>query len=184
MTVRSGEGTAPVEARAIFEEGLVCYRRGDAVEAHGLFERAHRRAPGDARIMSWYGLTLVLVERNSNLGILYCDQALRAAGPEPEIVINKARAHMGLGQRDHAIKAVSRGLEAHPLDAALQLAQACLGWRRSPVLPFLGRENPINAFLGRVRHRFSRRPHPAPDWNSMTLGLLPEDEPAGDRSNE
>jgi len=167
-----GERGAAPEALAAFEDGLARYRGGDAVAAHALFERSHRRAPSEARIMSWYGLTLVLVEKNSNLGILYCDQALRIAGPEVELLLNQARAHLALGQRERAVRAIQRGLATTPADPALTLAQSSMGWRRRPVFPCLGRSNPLNRWLGRMRHRFSQRMHPPAPATPMTLGLL------------
>lgn len=170
-------GSAAPDVLAVFEEGLARYLAGDASAAHALFERAHRRAPGDARIMSWYGLTLVLVERNSNLGILYCDQALRLAGPDPALFLNQARAHLSLGQRERAVKAVSRGLAAAPDDAPLRAAQASMGWRRRPVIPFLPRANPLNRWLGKLRHKWSRAIHPVPTCTPMTLGLPPRGDP-------
>jgi tetratricopeptide (TPR) repeat protein len=172
-----GGGARPVspEAAAPFEEGMARYRRGEAVEAHALFQRAHRRAPADARIMSWYGLTLVLVEKNSNLGVNYCDQALRLAGPEPELFLNQARAHLALGQRERAMKAIARGLSAAPLEPALLAAKETMGYRRRPVFPCLGRSNPLNRWLGKLRHRWSRRIHPVAPASPMTLGMLPED---------
>jgi hypothetical protein len=123
--------------------------------------------------MSWYGVTLVLVERNSNLGILYCDQALRLVGTDPELFLNQARAHLALGQRERAVKAVSRGLAIAPDDPALRAAQSAMGWRRRPVLPFLSRSNFLNRWLGRIRHKWSRVMHPVPAASPMTLGLLP-----------
>jgi tetratricopeptide (TPR) repeat protein len=175
MTDAPAGAKPSAEATALFEDGLVRYRQGDAVEAHALFERAHRRAAADARMMSWYGLTLVLVEKNSNLGISYCDQALRLAGPEPELFLNLARAHLALGQRERAVKAIVRGLAAAPLDPALKAAQTSMGWRRRPVFPFLDRSNPLNRWLGRLRHKWSRAMHPVPPTDPMMLGILPED---------
>jgi hypothetical protein len=168
-----GERGASPEALATFEEGLRRYREGDAVGAHALFERSHRRAPSEARIMSWYGLTLVLVEKNSNLGVLYCDQALRTSGPEVELLLNQARAHLALGQRERAVRAIQRGLAMAPDDPSLKLAQSSMGWRRRPVFPCLRRANPLNRWLGRMRHRFSQRLHPPVPATPMTLGLLP-----------
>ena len=176
-TDEKGGGATP-EAVPGFEDGLARFRAGDAVGAHGLFERAHRRAPADPRVMSWYGVTLVLVERNSNLGVLYCDQALRLAGPEPELLLNQARAHLALGQRERAVKAIQRGLAAAPHDVRLKAAQDSMGWRRRPVFPCFGRSNPLNRWLGRLRHRWSRRLHPVPEPTPMTLGLAPEAPPA------
>jgi tetratricopeptide (TPR) repeat protein len=171
------ERATPVEAVEAFADALARYREGDAPAAHALFERAHRRAPSDSRLMSWYGLTLVLVEKNSNLGVLYCDQALRLTGPEPDLLLNLARAHLALGQRERAVKAIQRGLATAPEDEALKTAQASLGWRRRPVLPCFGRSSLLNRWLGRLRHRWSERRHPSTHASPMTLGLLP---PPGD----
>jgi tetratricopeptide (TPR) repeat protein len=170
-----GDPPEPPEALESFEQGLGRFRAGDVVAAHALFERAHRRAPADPRIMSWYGLTLVLVEKNSNLGVLYCDQALRLAGPEAELLLNQARAHLALGQRERAVRALQRGLAVAPEDPALRAAQASMGWRRRPVLPCLRRSNPINRWLGRLRYKWSRALHPMPPLSPMTLGLLPDE---------
>ena len=68
---------------AALEEGLAAFGARDVDSAHVAFERAYRRDSRAPRAMSWYGVTLVLVERNSNLGVMLCDQALRAAGPSP-----------------------------------------------------------------------------------------------------
>jgi tetratricopeptide (TPR) repeat protein len=174
----NGKGRAtPPEAIESFAGALARYREGDAAAAHALFERAHRRAPSDPRLMSWYGLTLVLVEKNSNLGVLYCDQALRLAGPEPELFLNQARAHLALGQRERAVKAIQRGLATAPEDEALKTAKASMGWRRRPVLPCFGRSNLLNRWFGRLRHRWSERMHPSSPATPMTLGLVP---PPGD----
>ncbi len=177
--LRGRDRLAPPEALAAFDDAMVKYRQADAPGSHQLFERAHRRAPADARIMSWYGLTLVLVERNSNLGILYCDQALRIAGPQPALLLNLARAHLALGQRERAVRAIQRGLAASPEDPGLQAAQRSMGWRRRPVLPFFGRSNPLNRWLGRLRHRWSRRLRPVPPTTAMMLGVLEEEPRSG-----
>lgn len=169
----SGGKGAGAEALVLFEEGLARYKLGDAAAAHAIFERSHRRVPSDPRVMSWYGVTLVLVERNSNLGILYCDQALRLVATDPELFLNQARAHLALGQRERAVKAVIRGLAVSPQDPALRAAQSAMGWRRKPVLPFLSRSNFLNRWLGKLRHKWSRVLHPVPKVSPMMLGLLP-----------
>ena len=124
----SGEGSA----EATFAAGMAAFHRGDAASAHAAFERAHRRVPREPRYMSWYGLTLVLVERNSNLGVLMCDQALRGAGADPDLLLNQARVHLALNQRERTIRAVQRGLDLWPNHPGLQHARDCLGWRRRP----------------------------------------------------
>jgi hypothetical protein len=158
------------EAQSAVEEGLQLFQQGDVAGAHAAFQRAHRRHVSDARAMSWYGVTLVLVERNSNLGMMLCDQAVRTAGPEPELCLNQARVHLALGQRDRVVRAIQRGLEHSPEDPGLLGAQVALGWRRRPVIRFLSRNNWLNRLLGRVRHNFTKHKHPAEDPTPVTLG--------------
>jgi hypothetical protein len=164
--------TAEGSAEAAFERGVLAFRTGDASGAHVAFEKAHRREPRDPRYMSWYGLTLVLVERNSNLGVLLCDQALRSAGADPDLLLNQARVHLALNQRERTVKAIQRGLELWPDHAGLLLARESLGWRRRPVLPFLNRNSPLNRLLGRLRHRVARRSSVAASCKPMALGVI------------
>ena len=155
------------------QEGLVRYLARDLTGAHAAFGQAHRRAPGDPRAMSWYGLTLVVVERNLTMGALYCDEALRAAGPEPELILNQARVQLFLGHRQRAVRVVVRGLELAPDDPALRAAREAMGWRGRPVLPFLSRENPLNVWLGRLRHRWQGPARAGQPLSAATLGLPP-----------
>jgi tetratricopeptide (TPR) repeat protein len=167
------EGAGDAVARAAWEEGLAAFAARDLAGAHGAFERAHRRDPREPAYMSWYGLTLVLVERNSNLGVSLVDQALRAAGPGPELLLNSARVHLALNQRERAVRAVARGLELFPEDPRLLLARDAMGTRGAPVLPFLSRNNPLNRLLGRLRHRWQRRNAPVHELSPVALGVLP-----------
>ncbi len=157
------------EAQLALAEGIRLFDAGDLLGAHAHFAQAHRRAPSEVRVLSWYGLTLVLVERNSNLGMALSDQALRLEGPAPELALNQARLHLALGQRDRAIRALLRGVEGAPADRSLQEALVALGRRRRPVLPFLARGNLLNRFLGRLRHRLSGAPS-VPEVTPAALG--------------
>jgi tetratricopeptide (TPR) repeat protein len=169
-------------ARAAWEEGLAAFLARDLAGAHAAFERAHRRDPRNPTLMSWYGLTLVLVEKNSNLGVSLIDQALRAAGPSPELLLNSARVHLALNQRERAVRAISRGLELWPEDPRLALAQTAMGTRSAPVLGFLSRNNPLNRVLGRLRHRWARRNGPVYELSPATLGFPPADDAGAPRS--
>jgi len=173
--------TVPVQtggAHDALEEGKDAFAARDVGAAHHAFERAHRRDPRNAHAMSWYGLTLVLVERNSNLGVMLCDQALRAAGPEPELLLNAARAHLALNQRERAVRAIQRGLDLWPGDPRFAAARDAIGIRRPPVLGFLPRGNPLNRVLGKLRHGWSKRHAPTYDLSPVTLGV-PLDTPPG-----
>lgn len=157
-------------AEGAFEEGRAAFAARDLDAAHDAFRRAHRRSPADPHAMSWYAVTLVLVERNSNLGVVLCEQALRQAGPDPELLLNQARVQLALNQRERAVRSILRGLDLWPDDARLCAARDAIGTRRPPVVPFLSRNNPLNRVLGLVRHRWNRRSGPVYDLSPVSLG--------------
>lgn len=161
---------APETAAAAYEAGRAAFAARDLGTAHEAFQRAHRRAPSDPRFMSWYGVTLVLVERNSNLGMVLCEQALRQGGADPDLLLNQARVHLALRQRERAVRAILRGLDLWPDDPRLQAARDAIGTRRAPVLGFLSRNNPLNRVLGRLRYRWSRRNGPTYELTPVALG--------------
>ncbi len=161
------ERSLPAEVAEALDEGIRRFAAGDPEGAHEMFGIAHRRAPGEPRVQSWFGLTLVLVEKNSNLGVMLVDEAVRRGGADPEFVINQSRVSIALGQRVRAVRALERGLVAHPGQSDLDRERTALGRRRPPVIRFLSRGNPLNRMLGRLRHRWSpapaTRPDPPPD---------------------
>jgi tetratricopeptide (TPR) repeat protein len=168
--VTTSPSTPADEVAAALEEGLAAFSARQLEAAHRAFERAHRRDPRSVRAMSWYGVTLALVEKNLNLGSSLCEQAVRTHGLDPELLLNQARVHLALHQRERAVKAVSRGLDVWPDHPALRVALEALGTRRAPVLPFLGRDNPLNRLLGQLRHRWARRHAPAYERSPVALG--------------
>jgi hypothetical protein len=176
------EGRDAGAARAAQDEGRAAFAARDLTTAHAAFERAHRRDSRDPVFMSWYGVTLVLVEKNSNLGMQLVDQALRVAGPDPELLLNSARVHLALNQRVRAARAVARGLELWPEDPRLLAARDAMGTRRAPVIPFLDRSNPLNRILGRLRHRWTHRHGPVYELSPVALGVpIAGGDPARER---
>ena len=163
-------GSGPT-ALAAYEEGRTAFAARDLHRAHQAFERAHRKDTRDPRFMSWYGVTLVLVEKNWNLGLVLCEQALRLAGPDAELLLNQARVHLSLNQRERAVRAIVRGLELFPDDPRLAAARDAMGIRRAPVIPFLSRKHPLNRVLGRLRHGWNQRNVPPYERSPVALGV-------------
>jgi tetratricopeptide (TPR) repeat protein len=164
-------GGATASEREALSEGLAAFAARDLAAAHAAFERAHRRDPRAPLAKSWYGVTLVLVERNITLGVSLCDEALRTSPNRPELLLNSARVHLALRQRQRAARAITRGLVAWPDHPGLLAAREALGTRSTPVIPFLPRDNPLNRALGRLRHRWATRHRPVHELAPETLGL-------------
>jgi tetratricopeptide (TPR) repeat protein len=150
----SPQPSADPEVQAALVRGEELFDRGLLGEAHSCFAAAHRRRSSDLRCRSWYGLTLILVEHNNNLGVRYCEEAVRASGGDrAEGWLNLARAFKALGYRERAVRALNRGLALDPAHVGLRLEMEALGLRVAPVLGFLGRSNPLNRLLGHWRQR-------------------------------
>lgn len=166
----SGGGGA-AGAEGPLARGLGAFAARDLSAAHAAFERAHRLAPREPRAMSWYGVTLVLVEKNVTLGVSLCEAALRPCPDDPELSLNLARVHLALHQRERAARALTRGLAARPDHPGLLEARRALGTRRSPVVSFLPRGSAINRLLGGIRHRWITGKRPVHELTPETLGL-------------
>lgn len=150
------------ELEQLLAEGAELHAQGQLEEAHAKFTLAHRRRAADPRCLAWYGLTLILVERNNNLGVRYCEEAIRGAGADAPISwLNLSRAFLALGYRDRAIRTLQRGLESVKEQQGLQEEISRLGTRRQPVIGFLHRSHPVNRVLGRLRHRILGGSSPA-----------------------
>jgi hypothetical protein len=121
--------------------------------------------------MSWYGVTLELVEKNVTLGSSLCEAALRPDPEDPELSLDLAGVHLALHRRERAARALTRGLAACPDHPGLLEARLTLGTRRSPVISFLPRGSAINRLLGGIRHRWITGKRPVHGPSPETLGL-------------
>lgn len=150
-------GTASREDGACgdLELGRLALERGDGATAASHLERVFRVRTGDPVVMSWYGLALVFAGSDRLRGVALCEAAVRAAGTSPgaDLWCNVGRAYLVVGYRAQAVDALRRGAAVDPDHPGIQAALQGLGIRRPPIFPFLKRSNPINKYLGMLRHR-------------------------------
>jgi tetratricopeptide (TPR) repeat protein len=129
-----------------FERGLVflaeAYRR--------LSGRPDTQIPASA--LSYYGLCLALNKGRIREAAEFCQLAIQREFYNSEHYLNLSKVWSAGRSRRKAIEAVDRGLAVEPHNEVLARFRVELGIRRSPVLPFLHRDNPLNVTLGRVRH--------------------------------
>jgi len=149
-------GSAPESAesgRERFAEGRRWFEQGRADRALACFREARELEPDDARVRSWYGLTLALAERRFEEGAELCRSALRQEFFHPEQYLNMARLHLSFGFKSEALRYLRRGRMIDPGDEAIREALEELGERRPQVLRFLPRQHLLNRWLGRARAR-------------------------------
>jgi tetratricopeptide (TPR) repeat protein len=125
--------------------------------AHAILEKAYRKNLNDARVLSNYGLTLVMVEGDRQRGIRFCEEAVRRGLLTTEALVNLAKALVQTRNKEQAVRALRRAMELAPDDPRVGEEFAALGLRRPPVIAWLPRDFIINKWLGRLTWWFSRR---------------------------
>lgn len=136
-------------------EGNAAYDRGDLAAAHAFYRQAQQIDGNDPRVLSCLGMTLVVFARDEQKGVAFCEEALRRGGESAEYLWRLAVVYQATYQRERAVRALRRGLELEPYHRGMVGMLQAVGIRRPPVFPFLKRSNPINKYLGILRHRFA-----------------------------
>jgi tetratricopeptide (TPR) repeat protein len=129
----------------------------DPKAAHSTLEKAYRKNVNDPRVLSNYGLTLVMVEGDRQRGIRFCEEAVRRGLLTTEALVNLAKALVQTRNKEQAVRALRRAMELAPDDPRVGQEFAALGLRRPPPISWLPRDFFINRWLGRFTWWFSRR---------------------------
>ena len=154
-----GNGTALVhkgEVDRIIDEGRALLE-SDPRAAHEIFHKAWRRNLNDARVLSNYGLTLVLVEGDRQRGIRFCEEALRRGLQTTETLVNLARALVVTRNKEQAVRALRKAMELAPDDPRVTAEFVALGLRRPPPIPWLPRNFIVNKWIGKLTWKWSKR---------------------------
>jgi tetratricopeptide (TPR) repeat protein len=129
----------------------------DPRAAHEIFEKAWRRNLNDPRVLSNYGLTLVLVEGDRQRGIRFCEEALRRGLQTTETLVNLARALVVTRNKEQAVRALRKAMELSPDDPRVTAEFAALGLRRPPPISWLPRSFFLNKWIGKLTWKLSKR---------------------------
>jgi hypothetical protein len=150
----------PAHIAEILNRGIDCCRRGDwnagLRELGRLTEGGHTPDGLPGRFYSYLGYGLALVDRKVRDGLKLCRHSIKVGLYEPENYVNLARTYLLARDRSGAVRAVRDGLRIDPNNGALRQLRRELGVRKSPVLSFLSRNNPLNVALGRLRHMMKK----------------------------
>ena len=143
------------EVDRILDEGRALLET-DPRGAHEVFQKAWRRNLNDPRVLSNYGLTLVLVEGDRQRGIRFCEEALRRGLQTTESLVNLAKALVVTRNKEQAVRALRKAMELAPNDPRVRAEFAALGLRRSPPIPWLPREFFLNKWIGVLTWKYSK----------------------------
>jgi len=158
------------------DEAVIMAENGDHLKAltafldiYGTDEAPPLNNPKAANGLSYFGLSLALVQRKYKTAIDLCKRALDLEFYNGDHYANLTRVYMAAGNRKKAIETAEQGLKVVPEHDALIRVRRELGVRSRPAVPFLNRAHPLNVSIGQARHAKKvtpaaaekrRKPHP------------------------
>jgi len=150
------QGALPVTERELLstiKTGIAYVERGDYRQGFAALQASYGRAtitlPVDG--LSHYGLCVAVLEKQTRKGVEFCRMAINEQFFNSMHFVNLVRLYIIRNNRKAAVDALQEGLKRLPDDAALLRVRDEIGYRESPVVAFLPRENPINSTLGKIR---------------------------------
>lgn len=131
---------------ALVSQGREALMKGDTLSALALFEKAME---GDDNLSARSYLAYCMAKERglASRGISWCQDCIEREPGNSVHYLNLGRIYLLLKNREEAIRNFREGLkQGSNEEIADELHR--LGVRRSPVLPFLRRSNPLNKYLG------------------------------------
>lgn len=138
------------ESRELFRRAEIQINRGRFREASAILTQALKMAPDNPIYISQLGYCVGMLGNLSD-GEKMCRRAMTMAPTVPIILVNLGRmlVEKGLRQEARILFTQAYQIDNTSSPAALELSR--LGVRKPPVLPFLGRGNILNKYLGILR---------------------------------
>ena len=153
IEVRDAKGLG---ARELVERGVELCREGNWKEGVAHLAAVAGTDQREIELPSYYygylGYGVVRTQRRVKEGVALCKKAVKLGYADVENHLNLARTYWFLKKRRAAVDALETGLRIDPRHAGLRALREEMGFRRTPVIPFLSRDNLLNRILGRRRH--------------------------------
>jgi tetratricopeptide (TPR) repeat protein len=140
------------EAIALTQAGDYLHALTRFVEVYGSEGAPAMKSAKDAAGLSYFGLSLALVQKKYKEGIDLCKRALDLEFYNGDHYVNMAKIYLARGDRKKAVETADAGLKVAPEHRGLATLRKELGVRARPAVPFLDRSNPVNVTLGQARH--------------------------------
>lgn len=151
-TLKERESIEDAEAVDQFKQGLLQLQKGLVQDAVVKLRSAVARQPGNAYFVSYFGLATGLAQKKWTEAESLCLQALQLKRTVPQLYLNLANVYEYSGRVGDAVETLRDGLRFTGRDSRIIAALRAFGVRRSPVMPFLSRQNALNRALGKIRH--------------------------------
>ncbi len=146
------------ESREFYVKAEANIRRNNYGDALKLLEQALKISPENPVYLSTMGLCESMLG-DPEKGEKMCRAALQIAGHErdPMLYVNLGRVVLEMGQRGKAREYFTRAYRMDNTNSPAALELSRMGVRKRPVIPFLGRNNPLNKYIGKLRHQLMEK---------------------------
>lgn len=122
------------------------------LDVYGTDDAPPIRTPKDANGLSFFGLSIAVMQKKFKPAIDLCRRAIELEFYNGDHYANLARVYVAAGNRKKALETLEQGLKLVPEHEYLLEVRKSMGVRSRPAVPFLDRSHPINVTLGQSRH--------------------------------
>ncbi|HEX8961135.1 MAG TPA: hypothetical protein VF775_06150 [Geobacteraceae bacterium] len=148
-------GVSETEAGKEFTRGLKLLQEGNSLAALTFFERAF--VLGDRpEYFSYLGFCIAKERGQVQKGTHLCREALAQEPDKTTHYLNLGKIHLVAGNKPEAIRVFREGLTNGANQEITDLLNA-IGTRKPPVIAALGRNHPLNKYLGIILSRLRLR---------------------------
>ena len=146
------------QAATAFQEGMYLYEHQEFQRALQKLKEAVDLDRHNPKYLTTLGITVARLQKNFELAEQLCRRAVRKGHKDPQVYINLAEVYMNSGNKQRAMDTLRNGLKFTKRNERIKEQIRVMGMRRPPVFPSLGRDHPVNMFLGKVRHVLLPKP--------------------------
>lgn len=143
------------ELNSLIRKGLAEIDKGNTMLALIHFEDAVK-LDDSPLIRSHLAFCLAKERRQLQRAVTLCNEALQEEPGNPVHYLNLGRIYLLAGQKNRAIQTWRRGLRIGR-NPQIVAELKSLGRRKPPVLKALGREHPVNKYLGMMLQKIGMR---------------------------
>jgi len=143
------------DAEKLFSKGLKALEQGNTVSALACFEKA-AQIEDTPRYRSYLAYCIAKERGQHKLSVSLCEEAIAREPAHAGHYLNLGKIYLISKKKTEAIKAFREGM-SHEADPRIIAELDRMGIRKSPPIPFLNRNNPINKYLGIVLRKVGLR---------------------------
>jgi predicted Zn-dependent protease len=158
LKTQDTEKLDPLDPMAEFRNGVELLKNEYPQKALPRLRRAFESDKHNPYYMSFLGLAIARALHKWSQASELCEIAVHMKPKEIQFHLNLANVYASAGQRERALDKLDDAVEFFGEDARLMQARSRARNRRTPPLPFFGREHVLNREIGKLRHRILGSP--------------------------